>query len=161
MPAIAYAMADMAPSADGRVPAGAVTVAGGCGTCHEIGLDAQNRPHITCDVCAPLLVGGHYGWGATPHAVPLTCDELASRELAKRDVEASQAVLMNAMVNDFMGRLGQQQGVPALPAPPRRPRTCSPRPAPVSCSPRCRRRCAPCSSPPSPPRPSPARTSPR
>ena len=116
MPAIAYAMADLAPSADGRVPAGAVTVAGGCGVCHEIGLDAQNRPHISCDTCAPLLVGGHYGWGATPHAVPLTCDELASRELAKRDVEASQAVLMNAMVNDFMGRLGQQ-AVPALPAP--------------------------------------------
>ena len=41
MPTIAYAMADMAPSRDGHVHAGAVTVAGGCGACHEITVDAE------------------------------------------------------------------------------------------------------------------------
>ena len=110
MPTIAYAMSDMAPSADGRVPAGAVTVAGGCGECHEIGTDAQGRPHIACDTCAPILTGSVYGWASTPHGVPLTPDELASRELAKRDVEASQAILVNAAVQNM---LTQQAALPA------------------------------------------------
>jgi hypothetical protein len=113
MPALAFAMTDMAPSRDGNVPAGAVTVAGGCGVCHEISVDAEHRPHIACDICAPILTGSHYGWASTPHGVPLTPDELASRELAKRDVEASQAILVNAAVQNML--LGQQQ--PALPAP--------------------------------------------
>jgi hypothetical protein len=120
MTAVAYAMADLAPSRDGNVPPGAVAVPtsrGGCGVSHEIGLDDAGRPCITCDTCVPILVGGVYGWGATPHAVPLTPDELAQRELAKRDVEASQAVLMNAMVHDWMGKLSQQAPAAIAPAP--------------------------------------------
>ena len=49
-----------------------------------------------------MLVGSTYGWAADPAGVPLTPDEIRAQELAKRDAEAAQSVLMSSMTNAFV-----------------------------------------------------------
>ena len=102
MPTIAYAPSDHGPSADGRVAAGAVRVADGCGEQHQIQVDDHGRPYMECDVCAPIQMGRHWGWAATPHGVPLTPDEQAERELANRDASKARDDLANAAILEFM-----------------------------------------------------------
>jgi hypothetical protein len=115
MTAVAYGMTDVAPSRDGLTPPGAVAVSpaqGGCGSSHEVGVNEDGRPVITCPTCAPILIASHYGWSATPGGVPLTPDETAARELAKRDAEAGQNQLLTAVVADFLKRNGPGAQVP-------------------------------------------------
>jgi hypothetical protein len=106
MTAIAYGMTDMAPSPDGHVAAGTVSVpvgAGGCGRQHTAQLDENHRPFIACDQCVPVLVGGpHPAWASTPNGVPLTPDEIAERELAERDGTAMQRVMMKSVTDHFI-----------------------------------------------------------
>ena len=118
MPTIAYAPSDHGPSADGRVAAGAVTVAGGCGTCHQIQVDDNSRPYIECDICAPIQMGGHWGWAATPHGVPLTPDENAARELSNRDANKARDDLANAAILEFVRQQREASKAAAAPAAP-------------------------------------------
>ncbi len=102
---VAFAMADHAPSLDGRVAAAHVRLPahrGGCGQEHEVQSDDRGHAFIDCDQCGPALVGGHYGWAATPGGVPLTPDEIGERDLAKRDAEAGQNSMMRAMTDSFV-----------------------------------------------------------
>jgi hypothetical protein len=115
MQTIAYAPSDHGPSADGHVAAGAVSVAGGCGVCHPIQVSDEGRPYIECDICAPIQMGRHWGWAATPHGVPLTPDEQADRELSNRDANKARDDLANAAILEFMR---QQRAVAAAPAAP-------------------------------------------
>jgi hypothetical protein len=121
---VAYAPADHAPSLDGRIAPGHITrpvSAGGCGVCHEIQVDERGHAFLDCDQCAPALVGGHWGWAATPGGVPLTPDELAERELAERDAHAGQNAMMRAMTDSFVQAVNgggfQFPGLTAAPAP--------------------------------------------
>lgn len=105
---IAYGMADMAPSPDGERPAGTVRVAehrGGCGAQHTVMQDEDGHPLISCPACAPALIGGHYGWAASPAGVPLTVDELGERELAERDGIAMQRIMVKSLTDDYMDRM--------------------------------------------------------
>jgi hypothetical protein len=118
MPTIAYAPSDHGPSADVHIAAGAVTVAGGCGVCHQIQVDEHSRPYIECDICAPIQMGGHWGWAATPHGVPLTPDENAARELSNRDATKARDDLANAAILEFMRqqREASKAAAPAAPS---------------------------------------------
>jgi hypothetical protein len=105
MPAVAYAMSDLTPSADGRHSAGRISRpvhAGGCGQEHEVQVDAAGRAYVACDRCAPSLIAGHYGWASRPGDVPLTCDEVADQELAERDAKGAQNTLLKGMTEAFM-----------------------------------------------------------
>ena len=101
---VAYAMSDLAPSADGEVGAGAVSLGGGCGSMHPVQVDASGHPYIDCDTCAPRLAGSHYGWSANPAGVPLTPDELAERELAERDGVAMQRIVLKSVTDSLVGQ---------------------------------------------------------
>jgi hypothetical protein len=108
MTAVAYAMSDTAPSADGRrAPAHIYrpVTAGGCGQQHEIQVDDFGRPYLECDRCAPALTAGHYGFSADPHGVPLTPDEHRENDYRKRQAEQNQATLMTSMTQAFMQAL--------------------------------------------------------
>lgn len=105
MSAVAFAMRDMYPAADGRTPAGAVCVPthrGGCGTPHEVFLTDDKRGVIECDRCAPVLVGGTYGWSSDAAGVPQTPDELRANDLAARDAKTNEATVMSAMTQAFV-----------------------------------------------------------
>lgn len=108
MSTIAYGMSDLAPSADGAVEAGAVSVAqhaGGCGQQHKVQVDDQHRAYVACDECAPVLMGmPGAGWAATPNGVALTPDELGERELAERDGVAMQRIWQKSLMEDFLTR---------------------------------------------------------
>jgi len=108
MPAVAYAMSDLIPSADGRSSAGHISRpvhAGGCGQEHEVQVDHAGRAYVECDRCAPSLIAGHYGWASRPGDVPLTCDEVADQELAERDAKGAQNTLLKAMTDSFVKAL--------------------------------------------------------
>jgi len=117
---VAYAMTDLGPSSDGQVDAGTVSVSeanGGCGKQHKAFLNEDGRPCIECAVCAPVLIGGHYGWSATPNGVPLTPDEIAERELAERDGIAMQRVMMKSVTDHFIESMAAKGAAgPALSA---------------------------------------------
>ena len=115
MQTIAYGPSDHGPSADGHVAAGAVTVGNGCGEGHQVQVDDNGRPYIECDICAPILMGSHWGWAATPHGVPLTPDEQADRELSSRDAGKARDDLANAAILEFM-RQQRAAGAPAAPS---------------------------------------------
>jgi hypothetical protein len=94
--AIAYTMTDMAPTE--TVGPGAVSpIPGGCGKSHTAELDDQGRPYIECDQCAPILIGSHYGFAATPAGVPLTPDERAEVEISQRQGQVSYNLAMKAL----------------------------------------------------------------
>ena len=108
-PGVAYAMSDMAPSADGRTPAGVVSVApdrGGCGRQHTAEVDDDGHVLIRCDTCAPWLIGNVHGFAATPAGVPLTPDEMGEVEISKRQGEVSYHLAMKAM-GETMGQIIQ------------------------------------------------------
>jgi hypothetical protein len=93
-------MSDMAPSDDGKIKAGTVKVPedrGGCGKSHTVELDEKDRPRIVCEACAPILVGGHFGWSASPSGVPLTPDEQGEVEIAEREGQVAMRMAMKAM----------------------------------------------------------------
>jgi hypothetical protein len=106
-------MTDLGPSQDGKVAAGRVKPSGGCGVPfgHEIQLTDEGRPYIDCDICAPILVGGHYGWAASPAAVPLTPDELAERELAERDGVAMQRIVLKSVTDSLVSQATASKGL--------------------------------------------------
>ena len=93
--------------------AGHVSVAGGCGVPfgHEVLITDQGRPYIDCEVCGPKLVGGHYGWAASPAAVPLTPDEVAERDLAERDGVAMQRIVLRSVTDSLVSQAGAQKGL--------------------------------------------------
>jgi hypothetical protein len=98
--AVAYGMSDMAPTTDGRIGPGTVSVPpdrGGCGDQHTVETDHTGHPYITCGVCAPVLIGGMYGWANTPAGVPLTPDEQSEVETAEREGQQMQRVAMRTM----------------------------------------------------------------
>jgi len=113
---IAYGMADHKPSPDGAVGPGAVSVPrhkGGCGQCHQVAVNDEDRVYIDCDQCARALVAGHYGWSATPHGVPLTPDQMAQRELASRDAEDHQNAILRAMTDAFVSQMADFKAMQA------------------------------------------------
>lgn len=93
--------------------AGHVSVAGGCGIPfgHEVLTTDQGRPYIDCEVCSPKLVGSHYGWAASPAAVPLTPDEVAERDLAERDGVAMQRIVLRSVTDSLVTQAGAQKGL--------------------------------------------------
>jgi hypothetical protein len=110
---IAYGMTDTGPSDDGTVAAGSVSLPehkGGCGKSHRVFLNEDGRPCIQCAACAPALIGGHYGWAASPAGVPLTPDEQGEVQIAEREGQVAMRMAMKAM-GDTVGRMvqGQQQ----------------------------------------------------
>jgi hypothetical protein len=107
---VAYAMNDLAPSDDGQVDAGAVSVGGGCGNVHPVKLGTDGGPYIDCGTCAPMLVGGHYGWAATPAGVPLSPDELSERELAERDGVAMQRIVLKSVTDSLVAEANAKKG---------------------------------------------------
>jgi hypothetical protein len=104
----AYAMSDMAPSHDGRLPAGVVSLpeGKGCGKQHSCQVDQDGHPFIKCATCAPYLVGHIHGFAATPAGVPLTPDEMGEVEISKRQGEVSYHLAMKAM-GQTMGQMIQ------------------------------------------------------
>jgi hypothetical protein len=103
--AIAYAMSDYAPSADGEVGPGAVSLPadrGGCGKPHLAKLDEDNHPYVECEQCAPVLIGNHASFAGTPGGVPLTPDELGERELAERDAKATERVILRSVTDHLV-----------------------------------------------------------
>jgi hypothetical protein len=119
---IAYAMSDMAPSSDGRLPAGCVSVPppAGCGQQHQARTDGQGRPYVECRVCAPWLIGHVHGFASTPAGVPLTPDEMGEVEISKRQGEVSYSLAMKAM-GQTMAQMIQQGQSGALSLPARQP----------------------------------------
>lgn len=111
--AVAYAMSDMAPSDDGRLPAGVVSVPepNGCGRQHRALVDDNGHPYIKCSVCAPWLTGNAHGFATTPAGVPLTPDEMGEVEISKRQGEMSYHAAMRAM-GETMGQLIQGNNRP-------------------------------------------------
>jgi hypothetical protein len=111
--AVAYAMSDMAPSDDGRLPAGVVSVPepNGCGRQHRAQVDDNGHPYIKCAVCAPWLTGHAHGFATTPAGVPLTPDEMGEVEISKRQGEMSYHAAMRAM-GETMGQLIQSNNRP-------------------------------------------------
>ena len=103
MATVAYGMADLAGSADGRVGPGAVTVSGGCGQSHGVQVDKAGHPYIECDVCAPIQVSRHYGWSSSPAGVPPTPDEVAQRELAEREGTAATSIMLRQVSEALAG----------------------------------------------------------
>lgn len=93
--------------------AGRVSVSGGCGVQfgHEIQVSEDGRPYIDCDICAPKLVGSHYGWAASPAAVPLTPDEHAERDLAERDGVAMQRIVLKSVTDSLVTAASAQKGL--------------------------------------------------
>lgn len=116
--AVAYGMNDLLPTPDN--PAGGqVRVSadrGGCGESHQVSVDGQGRPCITCPACAPVLVETHYGWANTPSGVPLTPDERGEVEIAEREGQIAMRMAMKAM-----GSAVAQQVQGVLPAAPPQP----------------------------------------
>jgi len=94
---IAYGMSDLAPTPDGRVGPGTVNVPpdrGGCGDSHTVSIDDTGHPVVRCPACVPILIGGAYGWAATPAGVPLTPDEHSEVEIAEREGQLMQKAAM-------------------------------------------------------------------
>jgi hypothetical protein len=118
--AVAWAMSDMAPSPDGRIPAGAVALpeGKGCGRQHHAQLDDAGRPYIRCAICAPWLIGHVHGFAASPAGVPLTPDEQGDVEIAKRQGERSYSMAMQAM-GQAMSEFVQNGRAPFGSQPPR------------------------------------------
>lgn len=114
MTSVAYGMSDLAGSQDGRVGPGAVSVSGGCGQSHGVEVDQQGHPYIECPVCAPIQIGRHWGWAATPAGVPATPDELSQRELAEREGTAATSIMLRqvsaALANAATAQLTAGQG---------------------------------------------------
>lgn len=118
MTAVAYAMRDHAPASDGS-GGGSISISkalGGCGDTHQAQVDDRGRVFYECDLCAPAAVGGCYGFSASPAGVPLTPDEVGDRELAKRDAEAAQSVILSSMTDAFVRNLAA--GAPLVAPPP-------------------------------------------
>jgi hypothetical protein len=106
-------MTDHGPSQDGKVDTGHVSVAGGCGVPfgHPVLLTDDGRPYIECEVCGPVLTGSHYGWAASPAAVPLTPDEIAERDLAERDGVAMQRIVLKSVTDSLVSQATAKKGL--------------------------------------------------
>jgi hypothetical protein len=116
---VAYCMSDMAPSPDGRIPAGVVSIAepNGCGRQHRAQVDDDGHPFIRCEVCAPWATGHMHGFANTPAGVPMTPDELGEVEIGKRQGERSYSLAMQGM-GEAMAKMLQSQQAPAAVAAP-------------------------------------------
>jgi hypothetical protein len=118
--AIAYAMSDYAPSHDGQVGPGAVSIpayVGGCGKMHTAQLDDDGHPYIECEQCAPILIGKHASFAGTPGGVPLTPDELGERELAERDAKATERVILRSVTDRLVDQIAADKQAKKAPAP--------------------------------------------
>jgi hypothetical protein len=105
-------MSDLGPSGDGRVKAGTISVPvsrGGCGEQHTAFVNEDGRVCIKCPSCAPVMVGSHHGWAATPAGVPLTPDEQGEVQVAEREGQVAMRMAMKAM-GDTVGRMVQGDG---------------------------------------------------
>lgn len=118
---VAFAMADHAPSLDGRTAAAHIRLPahrGGCGNEHEVQVDDRGHAFIDCARCGPGMVATHYGWSASPGGVPLTPDQIAANDLAKRDAEVGQNAMMRAMTDSFVKAVqGGGFTFPGIPGP--------------------------------------------
>jgi hypothetical protein len=113
---VAYGMSDLAGSTDGRVGPGTVNVSGGCGQQHQVQVDGTGRPHVECELCAPILVGRHWGWAASPAGVPPTPDEVAARELAEREGTAATNIMLRSVSDALAKAAASQLGAGTAPA---------------------------------------------
>lgn len=118
MTAVAYAMRDHAPDASADLAAGSLGLpvsSGGCGQTHTAVVDDQGYVRYECDQCAPALIGHHYGFSATPGGVPLTPDEMADRDLARRDAEVSQNAILKGITEHFLATMSAGSKAQASP----------------------------------------------
>lgn len=118
--AIAYAMSDYAPSHDGQVGPGAVSLpvhAGGCGKMHTVQVDDDGHPYVECEQCSAVLIGKHAAFAGTPGGVPLTPDELGERELAERDAKATERVILKSVTDHLVGEITAGKQAKKAPAP--------------------------------------------
>jgi hypothetical protein len=118
--AIAYAMSDYAPSHDGQVGPGAVSLpahAGGCGSLHTAQVDEDGHPYIECEQCAPVFIAKHASFAGTPGGVPLTPDELGERELAERDAKATERVILRSVTERLVDEVAAGKQAKRAPAP--------------------------------------------
>jgi hypothetical protein len=114
--AIAYAMSDYAPSRDGQVGPGSVSLPadrGGCGKQHVAKIDDGNHPYIECEQCGPVLIASHAAFAGTPGGVPLTPDELGERELAERDAKATERVILRSVTDHLVEQITANKQVKA------------------------------------------------
>jgi hypothetical protein len=58
-----------------------------------------------------MLVGSHYGWAASPAAVPLTPDEVAERDLAERDGVAMQRIVLKSVTDSLVSQATAKKGL--------------------------------------------------